>query len=227
MSMTLYYLPMRARAEPIRMILHYANIPYNDVTITFSQWPEHKARLDICPLGQLPTLQLPSGEFIAQSGTITRFVAKMGGLYPSDPVEAARGDMVHEMAQDMNAINAILNFWPRLGDAYEQHKESYFRNLPRHAAYAESLLGDQYYFGGSQPHFGDFSLFHVFDASLTVEPSCLKSFAKLQRWVHAMQNTPRLKSYLQQRQTVGNLGMCGSLIQTLVPMTDPAHEDHK
>lgn len=131
--------------------------------------------------------------------------------------------MIHEMAQDMNAINAILNFWPRHSDAYDQNKEAYFRNLARYAGYAESLLGDKYYFGGSQPHFGDFSLFHVFDASLTVDPTCLDNFGKLQRWVHAMQNIPRLKQYLQQRQHVGNLGMCGSLIQTIVPMTDPAY----
>lgn len=221
--MTLYYLPMRARAEPIRMILHYGNIQFNDVTITFPQWPEHKARLEICPLGQLPTLQLTNGEILAQSGTIVRYAAKLAGLYPLDPVEAARADMVHEMAQDMNAINAILNFWPRLGDAYEQNKESYFRNFHRYAAYAESLLGEKYYFGGSQPHYGDFSLFHIIDASVTVSPTCLHPFGKLQRWVSAMQNIPRVKQYLEQRAQVGNLGMCGSLIQTLVPMTDVHH----
>ena len=158
------------------MILHFGNIQYNDVTVSFAKWPEHKAKLDICPFGQLPSIQLASGEIIAQSGTITRFVAKLAGLYPADAVEAARADMIHEMAQDMNAINAILNFWPRLGDAFEQNRENYFKNFQRYAVYAESLLGDKYYFGGSQPHYGDFSLFHVMDASVTVDPSCLNSF---------------------------------------------------
>jgi glutathione S-transferase len=204
------------------MMLYVGNIAYNDATISFSQWPEHKASLDICPLGQLPTLQLPSGEVIAQSGAITRFVAKLVALYPQDHVEAARADMIHEMAQDMNAINAILNFWPRHGEAFEQNKESYFRNLNRYAMYAERLLGEKYYFGGSQPHYGDFSLFHIFDISLAVDSSCLNAFGKLQRWVSAMQNIPRVKQYLQQRELIGNLGMCGSLIQTIVPMTDPA-----
>lgn len=219
MSFTLYYLPMRARAEPIRMILHFGNIQYNDVTVSFAKWPEHKAKLDICPFGQLPSIQLASGEIIAQSGTITRFVAKLAGLYPLDAVEAARADMVHEMAQDMNAINAILNFWPRLGDAFEQNRDNYFKNFQRYAVYAESLLGDKYYFGGSQPHYGDFSLFHVMDASVTVDPNCLAKFGHLRRWMSAMQNIPRVKQYLQQRDAIGNLGMCGSLIQTIVPMT--------
>eukprot|EP00598_Pedospumella_elongata_P013584 CAMPEP_0184991906 /NCGR_PEP_ID=MMETSP1098-20130426/38847_1 /TAXON_ID=89044 /ORGANISM="Spumella elongata, Strain CCAP 955/1" /LENGTH=224 /DNA_ID=CAMNT_0027517429 /DNA_START=28 /DNA_END=702 /DNA_ORIENTATION=+ len=219
MSFTLYYLPMRARAEPIRMILYYGNIAYNDVTISFSEWPEHKAKLDICPFGQLPTLQLSSGEIIAQSGTILRFVAKLAGLYPSDPLEAARADMVHEMANDMNAINAILNFWPCLGDAFEQNRTNYFINFVKHASYAETLLGDKYYFGGSQPNYGDFSLYHVMNASVSVEPACLNAFPKLLRWMEAMYNMPRVRQYLEMRNNVGNLGMCGSLIQTLVPMT--------
>lgn len=207
------------------MILHFGNVAFNDIAISFAKWPEHKASLDICPLGQLPTLQLPTGEIIAQSGAIVRLVAKLSGLYPSDPIQAARADMVHEMAQDMNAINAILNFWPRHGDAFEQNRESYFRNFPRYATYAENLLGEQYYFGGSQPHYGDFSLFHIMDASASVDPNCLLKFGKLQRWMAAMQNIPRVREYLQQRQQVGNLGMCGSLIQTMVPMSDGYHAD--
>ena len=217
---------MRARAEPIRMILYFGNINYNDVTVPFSEWPEHKTKLDICPFGQLPTIQLNSGEVIAESGTILRFVAKLAGLYPSDPLEAARADMVHEMANDMNAINAILNFWPRCMDQFNENRTSYFKNFVKYATYAETLLGDKYYFGGSQPHYGDFSLFHIMTACTCVEPACLQAFAKLQRWVTAMQNIPRIKQYLQLRESIGNLGMCGSLIQSIVPMT-MKHEDYK
>lgn len=216
---------MRARAEPIRMILYFGNVAYNDVTIPFSDWPEHKAKLDICPFGQLPTIQMQNGEIIAQSGTILRFVAKLAGLYPADPLEAARADMVHEMANDMNSINAILNFWPCLGEAFDQNRASYFKNFVKYAAYGETLLGDKYYFGGSQPHFGDFSLFHVMNASVSVEPACLDAYPKLRKWMAAMHNIPRVRQYLELRENVGNLGMCGSLIQSMVPMTK-SYTDH-
>lgn len=226
---TLYYLPMRARAEPIRMILFVGNIAYNDVTISFTEWPKHKASLDICPQGQLPTLQLPSGEIIAQSGAILRYIAKIAGFYPADVLEAARADVVQELAQDMNAINALLNFWPTPGETYIQNKEAYFKNFQRYAAYAEKLLGENAYFGGSHPHFGDFSMFHIMDASLSVDSTCLDHSGKLQHWMNAMRNIPRLGAYLQQRQQVGDLGMCGSLIQSLVPMSSshPHHNRHK
>ena len=219
MSFTLYYLPMRARAEPIRMMLHCANIPYNDKTITFDKWPEHKAALDIGPFGQLPALHLANGEIIAQSGAIVRFVAKLAGIYPVDAIEAAQADMVHEMAQDMNAINALLNFWPMLSDAYIQNRESYFRNFPRQIGYIEKLLGSKEFFGGNTPHYGDFSMFHIMDACLAVEPECLDAFPRTRKWVDNMANIPLLRLYPQKRSTTSNLGMCGSLIQQLVPIT--------
>jgi hypothetical protein len=41
-KLKLIYLPVRARAEATRLALAYANIPYEDVTIPFSDWPEFK-----------------------------------------------------------------------------------------------------------------------------------------------------------------------------------------
>lgn len=111
MSLTLYYLPLRARAEVIRLILAYAKIDYVNVDIPFSEWHAHKQSLDICPFGQLPSLKLPSNKVIAQSGAITRYVAKIANIYPVDPEDAAEADMIHELAQEMNAINPILNWF--------------------------------------------------------------------------------------------------------------------
>jgi glutathione S-transferase len=217
--MTLYYLPMRARAEPIRMVLHYAGIPYNESQITFSQWPTFKNTLSICPFGQLPTLQLPSGEILAESGSILRYVAKLGGLYPQDPWQAAQSDMVHELAQDMNAINALLNFWPTLTDTYAQNKDNYFKNFPRYAGYATKLLGNNAFFVGDAPAYGDFSMFHILDIATAVEPRCMDGFPELQQWMSRMCQLPGLREYLEVHKRQGDLGMCGTLIQTLVPMS--------
>jgi len=153
-------------------------------------------------------------------------VAKLAGLYPADPLEAARSDMVHELANDMNAINAILNFWPLCQGDFDRNRTMYFKNFVRYATFAEKLLGNKYYFGGSQPHFGDFSLFHIMNLSLTVEPECLNAYPKLAKWVDAMQNIPRLKEYLKEREKVANLGMMGSLIQRLIPLSDEYKEQN-
>mmetsp|Transcript_20783 Transcript_20783/g.34808 ORF Transcript_20783/g.34808 Transcript_20783/m.34808 type:complete len:219 (-) Transcript_20783:190-846(-) len=209
MAFKLYYLPMRARAEPIRMILHCGGIEYEDVTIPFQSWQDYKTGMEICPFGQLPSIQFPTGEVIAQSGSIIRYAAKLAHIYPEDPLEAARADMIYELAQDMNVINAIVNFWPTRTDAYTQNTETYFLNFPRMVTSAQMIL----FFGGVQPHFGDFALFHIIDNSLLVRPSCLQGHPQLRAWYERMCIIPKMAEYLEKRAPARTQGMCGSFIQ--------------
>lgn len=38
----LYYFDVRALAEPIRMLLTYGNIEFEDVRVSFADWMKHK-----------------------------------------------------------------------------------------------------------------------------------------------------------------------------------------
>ena len=38
MGLVLHYLPLRGRAEPLRMLLHYAGLGFDDHVFTFSEW---------------------------------------------------------------------------------------------------------------------------------------------------------------------------------------------
>ena len=51
----LIYLPLRARAEALRMLLRHADIPFVNEVVPFSEWPELKRSV---PDNQLPQLQL-------------------------------------------------------------------------------------------------------------------------------------------------------------------------
>jgi hypothetical protein len=73
--MKLFYIPVRARAEPVRMLLAYGKIPYEDVVFPFAQWPKNKRDTARFPFGQVPSIQLPSGAAIAQTGAVIRFEA--------------------------------------------------------------------------------------------------------------------------------------------------------
>lgn len=42
-SYTLYYFPMRMRAEPIRLLLHYLTVTFEDVTISWKDWPAERS----------------------------------------------------------------------------------------------------------------------------------------------------------------------------------------
>jgi len=69
----LTYFDIRARAEPIRILLALAKLPYEDVRLKFEDWKEMKGKT---PWGQLPTLEMEDGKIIAQSMSILRFLSK-------------------------------------------------------------------------------------------------------------------------------------------------------
>jgi len=213
MSLQLYYLPLRARAEPIRMILAYGGVAYEDYTISMEEWAKIKADRALAPFGQLPSMKIPDGSVIAESGAIIRLVAKLAKLYPEDPYAAAKADMVFEFAVELNMVNPLLNFWPVSTEAWQTNFSSYFFNLPNHLALAQDLLGESDFYGGSAPHYGDFALFHILDACVTVKSDSLDGFAKLQAFVERMQSLPALANYLSIRPAPAEVGLCGSFMQ--------------
>eukprot|EP00058_Branchiostoma_floridae_P025463 XP_002610953.1 hypothetical protein BRAFLDRAFT_131158 [Branchiostoma floridae] len=93
-SYKLYYFHGRGRAEPARLMLAAAGLPYEDVRIEFERWPEYKPKM---PMGQAPVLDV-DGTMICQSVAIARFIAKESATSLSGPknlldvVKAVRGE---------------------------------------------------------------------------------------------------------------------------------------
>lgn len=213
--LTLYYFPVRARAEPIRLILAYGNIQYEDVTIDFDRWAGEKTDRDKFRFGQLPVVLLPNGVSIAQSGAITRYVAKLAGVYPSDPDKAAVADMVQELAMEMNIINPILNWFPVDSEQRAREYTTYFDAFDGRMVALRRILGSQQYFGGDGPSHGDFCMLHVLDVTLTVKPDALDSHLELKGWVERMKGIPQVHRYLSERPQPPHIGREGSLMKSL------------
>jgi glutathione S-transferase len=73
-----------------RILLRHLELPYESVVLDIFEGeatePEHLARN---PSGQVPTLELESGEFIAQSAAILLYLGEGTPYLPDDPVERA------------------------------------------------------------------------------------------------------------------------------------------
>ncbi|PNW71783.1 hypothetical protein CHLRE_16g682725v5 [Chlamydomonas reinhardtii] len=91
MPLKLHYFAGAGRAEVSRLLFTIGNVPFEDVTYTYATFAEFKAKT---PFGQVPVLEFEDGSMLAQSGAIDRYVAKLTGLYPEDPKDAAFADMV-------------------------------------------------------------------------------------------------------------------------------------
>nr|ACP27599.1 glutathione S-transferase [Chironomus tentans] len=118
---TLTYFDVEALGEPIRMLLSYGNLDFTDNRIDFEKdWAKFKAAM---PMGQVPILEA-DGKIMYQSLAISRYLARLVGLYGENPLEDYEVD---------NAVDNINDFRAKLAGAqYEQNavaKEEKFKLL--------------------------------------------------------------------------------------------------
>jgi glutathione S-transferase len=85
------------RGEPIRLALSIGKVPFEDHRFPVSDWPSIKEQM---PLHQTPVLEV-DGEEMTQSNSLTRYAGQLAGLYPEDPLEAARCDEVMDIVEDI------------------------------------------------------------------------------------------------------------------------------
>ena len=201
MSLTVYYLPLRSRLEFTRMILEHGNVPYEYVELTFAEWSVAKEKNEICHFNQLPSLKTQKGTIISQSGAIVRYVAKLAGCYPADIDSAAEADMILELTQDMNDINLIQCYYTIGSDVYKENSATFFTAFPKQIAAAQRILHDRKFYGGDEPHYGDFALFHICNSVEFVAPGSLDPYPAIKTWYNTMLEVPSIAAYLAKRPT--------------------------
>ncbi|CAG9837860.1 unnamed protein product [Diabrotica balteata] len=91
------YFNTPGRAEPIRMILSYGQIPFEDDRVAREDWPKIKPTT---PLGQLPVLEV-DGKQIPQSTAICRYLANVTNLAGKDAKENLAIDIAIETFEDL------------------------------------------------------------------------------------------------------------------------------
>ena len=74
-------------------------VPFEDNRVKPADFPALRSEL---PFGALPVLEV-DGKLFAQSNGINRYVGKLAGLYPTDPLEAAFCDEAMDAVEDAGA----------------------------------------------------------------------------------------------------------------------------
>ncbi|CAM9452571.1 unnamed protein product [Ectocarpus sp. 6 AP-2014] len=95
-KLILTYFDMAGAAEPVRWALEKGGLEWEDKRLTREEFGALKPSL---PNGQLPVLSVDGFE-LAQSMAMLRYVGKLGGLYPSDDLAAAKCDATMDCATD-------------------------------------------------------------------------------------------------------------------------------
>ena len=101
---TLHYFPLYGRAEPLRLLLSHANVPYVNHHITFEDWPQYKPTM---PGECMPCLEFLNGKKMGETKHIMKFLGKTHGYCPKDEVTDKKCDELIEflMTKDWLEVN--------------------------------------------------------------------------------------------------------------------------
>ena len=95
----LHYFPALARGQCIRLALHHANIPFTDDIIQPEEWYGSIKASGRFEFPCLPSLEV-DGVLFSQARCILRYVGKLGGYYPLDPINALKADSFLDGLED-------------------------------------------------------------------------------------------------------------------------------
>ena len=149
-KLKLYYFDIKGKGEPIRLLCHYAGLQLEDHR--FASRDEFSALRDdgTLPFGQVPLLQVTEEDgtvhYLVQSAAILRYLSKLAGLYPEDPLVAAKVDAALDQETDAFTGLTVATYTTRFGiHMTNEQKEAAFHQiskevLPRHLGNLERLL---------------------------------------------------------------------------------------
>lgn len=178
----LVYFCARGRAEPVRLMLELAGVPYEYEGVPTKVWPtaEGKQRfLASTPLGQLPILH--DGDFsLCQSTAIYKYVARKVGLYGTNLKEDARIDEVTETAGDILFDLGTLFWDPRFAERRPEHRQTLRKKLAQVQDYFERVAPDSaHWVLPGRYTLADVRMAYALETVLPLHPGLVEEFPRL------------------------------------------------
>ncbi|CAM9287796.1 unnamed protein product [Ascophyllum nodosum] len=125
------YFDLPGAGEATRWALVQSGLEWEDKRLSMEQFGELKP---ILPNGQVPILEV-DGYRLPQSLTIIRYVGRIGGLYPTDDLEAAKCDAFLDFVVDLK-----VNYYPAHIEKDEAEKAEMKAEFVAH--YLRTWLGN-------------------------------------------------------------------------------------
>jgi glutathione S-transferase len=159
MAVTLHYFGIFGRGEPIRMMLHYFNVPFTDHQVAMEEWPGLKSS-GFTEFGQLPRLDIDGMELV-QSQCIYRYVCQKNNAYPTDDHEIYLCESIVDLYVDIFSALGGMMFRKEM----EKVQQYYTTNMPTFLRMIEKRLCDNdpdaRYFVGRRVSMADFVMFEL------------------------------------------------------------------
>jgi glutathione S-transferase len=199
-EITLHYFPIYGRAEPVRMLLHYHGVQFNDHHVQLQDWPGLKTS-GFSEFGQLPLLEI-DGRRLVQSKAILRYVAEKYGYYPTDPRDIYFVESLSDFKEDVLNVTMPLMF---RGEAeavdkwYQESAPTVLQKIERRLVRNE---GGNKFFVGKSLSMADFQIFGlIYDLFIIRNRANLVQThaPKVYDFIQRALTSARLKAYVDSR----------------------------
>ena len=202
---TLGYWDMRGLGEPIRYLLHYVGVPFNDKRYQYgpgrsladlkkiqSPWFPDKEGLGL----DFPNLPyyIEGDLKLTQSTTILRYLGRKHGLIAKNDEELVRQELVEQQMMHMKWDLALgVIFHPD----YEERKPAYIQDklIPQLEALAKFLSSNQWI--TSELSYADFLAYETLDWFRLFSADTFAKFPVLEQYLLRFENLEPIKEYRQ------------------------------
>ena len=134
---------------------------------------------------------------------------------PSDPLTLARADSVYFAAEELAAVNPLVNVYK--GETFAAKKEEFFETFPQKLKRLAAVHGASPFFCGNTPTFADFNVWHYLDNARMVVPTALDGEPSVLAFMDKVAALPEIDAYLQARPDAVDVG-----IKPMLVAKDPA-----
>ena len=181
------------------------------------EWSEVKPNI---PFKQLPMLIIDKKYEICQSMAIMTFIENLAGINITDPILNAKANAIMQSAQELfMPLNPTVNF--STGEKFAKKKEDMTPFLISRFEDLEKALieTDKKFFIYNEPRACDFVAFHHLDLSKMLDPSIIKKFPRLEKFLEDIMSIESVKSYLDKRPELIDVSVEPKLVIDGVPQS--------
>ncbi len=208
-KLELTYFDAPGRAEPVRIALELAKVPFTDHRLKFADFMALKLQ-GALPLGSVPVLDV-DGVRITQTAAMLRYVARLGAadLYPSDPFAALIVDSAIDTLNDTLSHAIAPSLHERDKDKKLAMRSGFIAGPMRQAfTYVEGLLGlrEGPFLAGTALSIGDIlvanQVLQILEGHLDgISAADLEPYPRLRQLAEAYLAEPRIAAYRSARQS--------------------------
>ncbi|GFY59209.1 glutathione S-transferase [Trichonephila inaurata madagascariensis] len=186
------YWNIRGLAEPIRSLLHYKKVDFEDKRYVSGtdEWSNDKFNLEF----DFPNLPyyMEGDVKITQSTTIIRYLGHKHGLDGKDDKQRLRVSLAEQQIVDLRTRLVNLCY----SKNYESMKGNFIKKIPDQMKLWEKFVGNRKFLAGNNIAYVDFIAYETFYWFRLFHKDTFYGCPNLQIYQDRMKNLPELQDYL-------------------------------